>query len=113
MKSCSASMMHPELLRRKGLELIEPVARESQKETLMQRSVHSLNMLFAQLGQASDEASIAHFIDRHHLLANDVLLHEAAFWTPSQATFLREAILDDADWAQIADELNANLRARH
>lgn len=79
----------------------------------MQRSVHSLNMLFAQLGQASDEASIAQFIESHRPLPDDVLLHEAAFWTPSQATFLREAILDDADWAQIADELNVNLRARH
>ena len=79
----------------------------------MERPVHSLNTLFAQLGQASDEASIAQFIDRHHPLPDDVLLHEATFWSPSQATFLREAILDDADWAQVADELNANLRARH
>jgi len=113
MKSCSASMMHPELLRRNRLEPIQPVAKECRKETLMERPIHSLNMLFAQLGQASDEASIAQFIDSHHPLPDDVLLHEAAFWKPSQATFLREAIRDDADWAQIADELNANLRARH
>lgn len=79
----------------------------------MERPVHSLNTLFAQLGQASDEASIAQFIESHRPLPDDVLLHEAAFWTPSQAAFLREAILDDADWAQIADELNADLRARH
>ena len=70
-------------------------------------------MLFAQLGQASDEASIAHFIDRHHPLPDDVLLHEATFWTPSQATFLREALLADADQAEVADELNAGLRAWH
>jgi hypothetical protein len=79
----------------------------------MERSVHSLNTLFAQLGQPSDEASIAQFIESHRPLPDDVLLHEAAFWTPSQAAFLREAILDDADWAEVADELNADLRARH
>ena len=79
----------------------------------MERPVHSLNMLFAQLGQPSDEASIAQFIERHRPLPDDVPLHEAPFWTPSQAAFLREAILDDADWAEVADELNAELRARH
>ncbi|HEX5676173.1 MAG TPA: DUF2789 domain-containing protein, partial [Azonexus sp.] len=89
------------------------VAKGDGKETLMERPVHSLNTLFAQLGQPSDEASIAQFIESHRPLPDDVLLHEAAFWTPSQAAFLREAILDDADWAEVADELNADLRARH
>jgi hypothetical protein len=79
----------------------------------MERPVHDLTTLFAQLGQPSDEASIAQFIERHRPLPDDVLLHEAAFWTPSQASFLCEAIRDDADWAEVADELNAELRARH
>ena len=42
-----------------------------------------------------------------------VQLAEAAFWTPAQAGFLREAILEDADWAEVIDELNNDLRARH
>ena len=79
----------------------------------MERSVHNLTTLFAQLGQPSDETSIAQFIESHRPLADDVLLHEAAFWTPAQASFLCEAIRDDADWAEVADELNAGLRARH
>lgn len=79
----------------------------------MERPVHSMSNLFAQLGQANDEQAIARFIETRRPLANGVQLHEAAFWTPSQACFLREAILDDADWAEVADELNVELHARH
>ena len=79
----------------------------------MERSLHNLTTLFAQLGQPSDETSIAQFIESHRPLPDDVLLHEAAFWTPSQASFLCEAIRDDANWAGVADELNARLRAGH
>ncbi|MBW4964577.1 DUF2789 family protein, partial [Sulfitobacter sp. CW3] len=32
------------------------------------------------------------------------------FWTDSQKAFLREEILDDADWAEVVDELNVLLR---
>jgi hypothetical protein len=79
----------------------------------MEHPVHSMSKLFAQLGQASDEPAIARFIETWRPLANDVQLHEAAFWTPSQACFLRQALLDDADWAEVADELNVALHARH
>lgn len=79
----------------------------------MERPVHDMSALFAQLGQASDEAAIARFIETYRPLPDATLLHEAAFWTPAQAAFLREAILDDADWAEIADELNAGLHAHH
>lgn len=79
----------------------------------MERPIHSMSNLFAQLGQPSDELAIAHFIETRRPLANGVLLHEAAFWTPAQACFLREAILDDADWAEVTDELNVELHARH
>ena len=79
----------------------------------MAGSVHNLSILFAQLGQASDEASIASFIASHRPLAGHVMLHEAPFWSAAQASFLREAICDDADWAVIADELNLKLHTRH
>lgn len=79
----------------------------------MERPIHNMSNLFAQLGQPSDELAITHFIESRRPLANDVQLHEAAFWTPAQACFLREAILDDADWAEVADELNVELHARH
>lgn len=74
--------------------------------------MHTINDLFAQLGLASDEASIAHFIQTHRALMSNVVLSEAAFWTPAQATFLREEILRDADWAEVIDQLNAALHAQ-
>jgi hypothetical protein len=83
------------------------------KEMAMEAPVHNLSQLFAQLGQPDNEAAIASFIDSHCPLPDHLMLHEAPFWTPSQAAFLREAIVDDADWAEAADELNAELRAPH
>jgi len=77
----------------------------------MERPVHSMSNLFAQLGEANDPAAIARFIETHSPLADNVQLHEARFWTASQAGFLRQSIVDDADWAEITDALNAGLRA--
>ncbi len=79
----------------------------------MEKHQHSMSNLFAQLGQASDDAAIARFIETHRPLPESMQLHEAPFWTPAQASFLREAILQDADWAEVADELNAELHTRH
>lgn len=79
----------------------------------MEQYQHTMSNLFAQLGQANDEAAIARFIESHRPLPEDLQLHEAPFWTPAQAGFLREALAQDADWAEVADTLNAELRARH
>jgi hypothetical protein len=69
----------------------------------------SMSTLFAQLGEASDEVGIAAFIEMHGSLSGGTHLHEAAFWSTSQASFLREALLADAAWAPVVDELNAKL----
>ncbi len=69
----------------------------------------NMNSLFAQLGMASDDASIAVFIASHRTLDGSIPLHEAPFWSPSQANFLREALGQDAAWAPVVDELNASL----
>jgi hypothetical protein len=37
-------------------------------------------------------------------------LADAFFWSPSQAQFLRDDILDDADWAEVVDQLDVLLR---
>lgn len=74
--------------------------------------MHSINNLFAQLGLPSDEASVAQFIKTHSPLPIGVSLSDAAFWTPAQASFLREELLNDADWAEVIDELNAQLHAK-
>lgn len=77
----------------------------------MDISTHSLNTLFAQLGLPDDALSIENFIVIHNPLPEHVPLHEAVFWSPAQAAFLREQIRGDADWAIVVDELNIRLRA--
>jgi len=74
---------------------------------------HDMHSLFAQLGRPSDDAAIDQFLKEHRSLPSDVRLDEAPFWTCAEAMFLREAVLDDADWAAVVDELNAELHARH
>ena len=79
----------------------------------MESPVHTLSNLFAQLGLPSDEAGIARFIETHGPLPESTLLPDAPFWTPSQATFLREEALGDADWAAVIDALNVDLHGSH
>lgn len=77
----------------------------------MEAPIHSMKNLFAQLGLPSDSDAIERFIASHSPLPDDVPLADAPFWTPAQAAFLREEILEDADWAEVVDQLNASLRA--
>ena len=79
----------------------------------MDRTAHDMANLFAQLGQASDPVSIDQFIKSHGPLPNTTPLNEASFWTPAQASFLREAISDDGDWADVVDKLNLQLHSTH
>lgn len=78
----------------------------------MEAPLHDMNNLFAQLGLPSDGPAIDRFITTHSPLPSAVPLPDAPFWSPSQAAFLREGTLVDADWAEVIDELNADLRAR-
>jgi hypothetical protein len=80
------------------------------EENRMELCSHSLPALFAQLGLPNDAPAIADFIARHAPLPRDVPLDAAPFWTPAQAAFLREEILEDADWAAAVEELNVRLR---
>ncbi|MBM5570392.1 MULTISPECIES: DUF2789 domain-containing protein [Deefgea] len=70
----------------------------------MDTSPHSLCTLFAQLGLASDAASIKRFICSHRL-SSDINIAAAPFWTPSQAAFLADELQNDAEWAEMIDEL--------
>lgn len=76
----------------------------------MDKSIHQFSDLFAQLGLPDDEPAIRQFLSAHRPLAEDIALADAPFWTPSQAAFLREEILEDADWAELVDQLNLALR---
>lgn len=72
-------------------------------------AMHTLPQLFAQLGLPSEPPAIDAFVSAHRPLANDVALYRAPFWTPAQRSFLKEEIIEDADWAAAIDELNLRL----
>lgn len=76
----------------------------------MESPVHSLSSLFKQLGVPDDPVSIEKFVSVHSPLKSELHLADAFFWTGSQRAFLREEILEDADWAEVVDELNLMLR---
>lgn len=72
---------------------------------------HPFHELFAQLGLPSDATGIAYFLATNAPLPGNVLLPDAPFWSPAQATFLCEALQQDSDWAELADQLSQALRA--
>ncbi|RUR40684.1 DUF2789 domain-containing protein [Vreelandella populi] len=72
----------------------------------MEKPVHFFSDLFEQLGLSSDSDSIEQFIKHHRPLPADMELAEAPCWNEGQAEFLREAIEDDADWAELVDHLD-------
>ncbi|MBL8439117.1 MAG: DUF2789 domain-containing protein [Zoogloeaceae bacterium] len=76
----------------------------------MEPTVHTMNNLFEQLGLPSSSEAVEAFIASHAPLASAVKLPEAPFWTSAQAAFLEAEILEDADWAEIIDQLDARLR---
>ncbi|GAA5133674.1 DUF2789 domain-containing protein [Thalassotalea piscium] len=76
----------------------------------MDRSVHTMSCLFAQLGKTNNAKDIEAFIKSHKGLPASTPLHQANFWNESQARFLKEAIYEDSDWAEIVDSLDTQLR---
>lgn len=79
----------------------------------MDQPIHRFSELFAaRLGLASDEQAIGQFLTAHPgPLADGIALADAPFWTAAQAAFLREELLEDADWAEMVNQLNVALRA--
>lgn len=76
-------------------------------------TTHQLSDLFAQLGLPSDQISIEHFIQKYGPFTTDIQLSDAFFWSPAQAAFLREEMLNDADWVEVIDQLNQQLHAKN
>lgn len=75
----------------------------------MDTSKHDIEGLFLQLGLPNSPASIEAFVHNNHLPDN-IPLERAAFWSAGQAQFIHEAIEQDSDWAEIVDQLDAQLR---
>ena len=78
----------------------------------MEESTHSLPSLFKQLGLPSGPADIEKFVTTHSPLKPGLKLADAGFWSASQAAFLRKEILEDADWAEVVDQLNLMLHGK-
>ena len=76
----------------------------------MEGPTHDLNALFQQLGLPSETEDLQAFVSKYSPLAETIELADAPFWSPSQATFLREQLNKDADWAEVVDQLNLLLR---
>ncbi|ROM66200.1 hypothetical protein BK653_20300 [Pseudomonas brassicacearum] len=76
----------------------------------MESPIHSLPALFKQLGLPDDALGIDQFIATHSPLKPELHLADAFFWSDSQRQLLREEILEDADWAEVVDQLNVLLR---
>lgn len=72
----------------------------------MDSTYHRFEELFNQLGLPSDTCSIKFFITQNSPLNNCLRLEDAPCWTSSQATFLKENIQLDSNWAGVVDQLN-------
>ena len=72
----------------------------------MEKPTHSLPSLFKQLGLPDDAESIDKFIASHSPLKPELHLADAFFWSEGQKQFLRDEIREDADWAEVVDQLN-------
>lgn len=67
--------------------------------------------LFQQLGLPSEESDIRKFISEHRPLPPNTRLADASFWTEAQSRFLRDELAEDAEWAEVVDQLNLALSA--
>jgi len=77
----------------------------------METQNHSLASLFDQLGLDSTDRAIQAFIKKNAPLPASIELYKADFWNASQASFLKQSKDEDADWAEIVDQLDLMLRS--
>jgi hypothetical protein len=75
----------------------------------MDTADHRMRDLFKQLGLADGPDDVARFIAQHQGLCRHGSLLQAPIWNASQLAFLNEAIAQDADWAGVAERLQAAL----
>ena len=72
---------------------------------------HTMSDLFAQLGLPDADKEIDSFIHTHRPLPDNLSLDEASFWNDGQSQFIRDAITEDSDWAELVDQLDTRLRS--
>lgn len=69
---------------------------------------YTVQDLFSQLGLDNSPQAIRKFVSTH-TLHRDEDLQAARFWNESQAEFIRDAWIEDADWVHAIDELDTLL----
>ena len=72
---------------------------------------HTMGELFAQLGLPDEDRDIDSFIHANRPLPDNLSLDEASFWNDGQSQFIRDAISEDSDWAELVDQLDTRLRS--
>ncbi len=75
----------------------------------MDTQFHPMTELFTQLGLRSSSDEIEAFFLQNKLQRTDSML-EASFFSDEQKQFLREALAEDSDWAEIVDQMDVRLR---
>lgn len=78
----------------------------------MESAIHRFQDLFAQLGLPNQPQEVRQFLAAHSPLAPGIGLPDAPFWSPAQASFLRDALEQDSDWSELADQLSEALRGQ-
>ncbi|AAN54669.2 DUF2789 domain-containing protein [Shewanella oneidensis MR-1] len=68
-----------------------------------------LSHLFEQLGLEGQPNAIAQFMATHKL-TSQIHFIEAPFWTQAQKSFLTEALEADAQWTELIEQLDTQLR---
>ncbi len=77
---------------------------------MMNVTTPTLEALFEQLALPADQQSIENFISQNRGLKDTVHIEDAPFWSASQASFINGALNEDAEWAEVIDQLNNLLR---
>ena len=77
----------------------------------MDTTSNDLSHLFKQLGLPHDQEGIDDFVIQNKL-AKHTLIIDADCWNPGQKAFLKEALLEDAQWSEVIDQLDVMMRAK-
>jgi hypothetical protein len=77
----------------------------------MDTTSNDLSHLFKQLGLPHDQEGIDYFVIQNKL-DKHTLITDADCWNSGQKAFLKEALLQDAQWSEVIDQLDVMMRAK-
>ena len=77
----------------------------------MDTTSNDLSHLFKQLGLPHDQEGIDDFVLQNKLEKHTLII-DADCWNSGQKAFLKEALLEDAQWSEVIDQLDVMMRAK-